>query len=670
MINKESDLLSVGKTYFENEEYEEAIKTLSELLKLNPNNEEALTILGASYYYNEEYKEALQPFLKAYELNPKEFDSWDLLGDSYYKNEEYDKAIEFLLKAIELNPYDNYDLRILRFCYEEKRQYKEARATFLKENKDWIEFYKEFANKLLDYKNNRPELIDKMKSIFTNIKIKIPKHLEKKDIDPFSILTITMRTEEIINEIKDKFEINSKYSGDYYPCRLGLFYPHLQNHIENLWNIFEAAINYADNKNSENREKFIKAFNLAKDIKGIKWDLTIGLHWIRPFNYMNLDISSKKFIIQIIPDYAKYLSDENKSMINGEEYLTICDKLIEVINNNNYEFKNLAELQLYAYYDYSIEYIAKYIEKNIDNVDNADKEEVNEMNIKENYNQSNKYNKKKFLQEVFITEKEYNKLVDLIKDKQNIILQGSAGVGKTYVAKRLAYSIIGEENKKQVKMIQFHQSYSYEDFIMGFRPSENEGFELKEGVFYRFCKEAEDDEENEYFLIIDEINRGNISKIFGELFMLIENDKRGEEAELLYKDELFSVPKNLYIIGLMNTADRSLAMLDYALRRRFAFYDMKPAFDSKQFKDYQNGLKNNKFDNLIKTVKDLNKEISEELGEGFCIGHSYFCNFQTVTDDKLSQIIEYELIPLLKEYWFDDKDKVNTWIKNLTDAIK
>lgn len=219
-------------------------------------------------------------------------------------------------------------------------------------------------------------------------------------------------------------------------------------------------------------------------------------------------------------------------------------------------------------------------------------------------------------------------------------------------------------------MIQFHQSYSYEDFIMGFRPSENEGFELKEGVFYRFCKEAEDDEENEYFLIIDEINRGNISKIFGELFMLIENDKRGEEAELLYKDELFSVPKNLYIIGLMNTADRSLAMLDYALRRRFAFYEMKPAFDSKQFKYYQNGLKNNKFDNLIDTVKDLNKEISEELGEGFCIGHSYFCNFQTVTDDKLSQIIEYELIPLLKEYWFDDKEKVNTWIKNLTDTIK
>ncbi|WP_432632947.1 AAA family ATPase [Brachyspira sp.] len=286
-----------------------------------------------------------------------------------------------------------------------------------------------------------------------------------------------------------------------------------------------------------------------------------------------------------------------------------------------------------------------------------------------------KYTKDNFLQEVYITENEYDKLVKLITEKKNIILQGSAGVGKTYAAKRLAYSIIGEIDKARVKMIQFHQSYSYEDFIMGYRPNEN-GFELKEGVFYKFCEDAKNDEENkEYFLIIDEINRGNISKIFGELFMLIENDKRGEgEAlELIYKeDEKFFVPENLYIIGLMNTADRSLAMLDYALRRRFAFYDMKPAFDSEQFKKYQNKLDNDKFNSLIEKVKELNKVILEDgsLGEGFCIGHSYFCNLETIKDDKLSLIVEFELIPLLKEYWFDDKEKVNNWKTELRNSIK
>lgn len=290
------------------------------------------------------------------------------------------------------------------------------------------------------------------------------------------------------------------------------------------------------------------------------------------------------------------------------------------------------------------------------------------------YKEKIDYKEEDFLKEVYITDKEYDKLKNLILDKKNIILQGSAGVGKSYAAKRLAYSIIGEKDNERVKMIQFHQSYSYEDFIIGYRPNEN-GFELKEGVFYKFCKEAEMDEnkDNKYFLIIDEINRGNISKIFGELFMLIENDKRKEEyaLELVYKDdEKFFVPENLYIIGLMNTADRSLAMLDYALRRRFAFYDMKPAFKSEQFKEYQKNLKNSKFDNLIKKVEELNEVIKEDLGEGFCIGHSYFCNLETVEIDKLSLIIEFELIPLLKEYWFDDKEKVNTWIKNLTDAIK
>jgi len=222
-------------------------------------------------------------------------------------------------------------------------------------------------------------------------------------------------------------------------------------------------------------------------------------------------------------------------------------------------------------------------------------------------------------------------------------------------------------------MVQFHQSYSYEDFIEGFRPSiTGDGFEIKQGSFVNFSRKAADDRENKYFFIIDEINRGNLSKIFGELFVLIENDKRGNALQLLYSNEKFFIPHNLYIIGTMNTADRSLAMLDYALRRRFAFYEMNPKFDSDGFKKYREALNSEKFNNLIGKVEELNEAIAydETLGEGFRIGHSFFCNISEVTDTALKKIVEYELIPLLKEYWFDEQSKVREWSRKLRSAIE
>ncbi len=281
------------------------------------------------------------------------------------------------------------------------------------------------------------------------------------------------------------------------------------------------------------------------------------------------------------------------------------------------------------------------------------------------------YDAEDFLDDVFMDEDAYNTLTSLIQNKKNVILQGAPGVGKTFAAKRLAYSMMGVKDSSRVMMVQFHQSYSYEDFIMGFRPSET-GFELKKGAFYSFCKRAEIDSDNDYFFIIDEINRGNLSKIFGELFMLIENDKRGVELQLLYSDEMFSVPKNVYILGMMNTADRSLAMLDYALRRRFAFYEMKPGFETDGFREYKNSLKSDKFNKLILCVESMNDAIArdESLGEGFCVGHSYFCNLKETSDQTLSGIVEFELIPLLKEYWFDEPVKVKEWTDNLRSAIK
>ena len=284
------------------------------------------------------------------------------------------------------------------------------------------------------------------------------------------------------------------------------------------------------------------------------------------------------------------------------------------------------------------------------------------------------YTKEDFLNQVYMDEESYDTLVGLIEYKKNVILQGAPGVGKTYIAKRLAYSMMGVKDPERVMMVQFHQSYTYEDFIEGFRPSNGEaGFDIKKGSFYNFCKKAAADDKNKnYFFIIDEINRGNLTKIFGELFMLIEKDKRDNELQLLYSDEKFCVPSNVIIIGTMNTADRSLAMMDYALRRRFAFFSVAPGFRSEGFIRYKDKLNDKRFNNLIACIEELNEIIASDttLGEEFCIGHSYFCELDKITDKTLSNIVEYEIIPLLSEYWYDDISKVKDWAYRLRGSIK
>ena len=273
-----------------------------------------------------------------------------------------------------------------------------------------------------------------------------------------------------------------------------------------------------------------------------------------------------------------------------------------------------------------------------------------------------KYGKTDFLNEVYMTESRYDMLLSVLKTKKNIILQGAPGVGKTFTARRLAYSIIGEADDSRVEFVQFHQNYSYEDFMMGYKPV-NDGFELKYGIFYRFCQKAANQPDKDFFFIIDEINRGNLSKVFGELLMLIEPDYRGTRITLAYNGLSFMVPKNIYIIGLMNTADRSLAMIDYALRRRFSFFEIEPGFDSDGFVKYKNSLNNDTFNGLIEQVQELNKEISRDksLGKGFCIGHSYFCGQVSCSDDWMYSIVEHDILPMLSEYWFDDSVKLQRW---------
>ena len=788
----------------------------------------------------------------------------------------------------------------------------------------------ELANKILMYKNDRKSLILVLKNTYSEVGMNFT-YTENgeilDDICPFTVFGSFNKGIKddnriaILKQFKSQMEIQEDVptSFDGIPVLNNMkawFFGYKtergEEDINNLWEMFEIAIKYSDITTEENKKIFINIYNKVITQKGVKWNLSMGLYWIRPYTYLNLDDRNRKYIMSE-ENLQDYLAKTDKKVPDANKYLFICEQCTMAIQKGNFGYQNLPELSYVAWKStiesskisrasflqwfaplidaikelggsgtpkdvrdriakdlklseqqitetrgktntnkfanevaFARNYLAyegiidkskrgiwtltekgmtyemtdkaasdifnKWVvilkNKRDENEDNdkhywiyaagensrlwdefynagimgigwdelgelasypsreemrlslqlhygQDKSHKNdslatwqfakELNIgdivyvkrglsvivgrgvvesdyifdssREEYknirkvNWTNngkwehpgqavmkaltditqyteyiqklellfaedkgteviedkeikypKYTEEDFLSEVFMDEEQYEELSRLLLKKKNLILQGAPGVGKTFTARRLAYSIMKEKDKSRVMMVQFHQSYSYEDFIMGYRPTKD-GFELSAGPFYEFCKRAQDDTEREYFFIIDEINRGNLSKIFGELLMLIETDKRGDSLRLLYSNELFKVPKNVYIIGMMNTADRSLAIIDYALRRRFAFYELKPSFDSEGFDNIREIAANSKFNFLIEKVKELNEFIKKDaaLGSGFQIGHSYFCTSEEISDQEIYGIVNYELVPLINEYWFDEQSKVEKW---------
>ncbi len=702
----------------------------------------------------------------------------------------------------------------------------------------WTSFYMELASALLEYKNNRSELIGILKTIFSDAGMNFPFKEKGKemyeDICPFTVfgsfnkgITKANRIallEQFSKQFSIKAAVPTEFDG--IPVVMNLsawFFAYKENRgehdIDNLWDLLEKAIAYSDEASTDNKNAFIAAYDTVSKQKMIKWNITMGLYWVRPYTFINLDSTNRAFITDVdnMPHYfTTIFSGINKGLPNGTSYLFMCEQAKNALKQKEYEYHSFPELSYCAWKNSQKtpdEPTTNRVDSNVKETDYwiyspgdndcmwdefcklgimgigwddvtdlkefASKEEIknymkkvydpsysyrnnahclwqfaNEIKIgdvifvkkgkrkiigkgvvtsdyiydstRETYKHIRKvewtnkgewehpgqavtktltcispypdyvqkllslfaedtleetteqieikyplYTKDDFLDEVYIDEDTYNTLTELLEAKYNVILQGAPGVGKTFAAKRLAYSIMGQKDTSRVAMVQFHQSYSYEDFIQGYRPSKD-GFELVNGAFYKFCKEAEEDNERPYFFIIDEINRGNLSKILGELMMLIEKDKRGEKIKLLYSNEWFTVPQNVRIIGMMNTADRSLALMDYALRRRFAFFDFAPAFSSEGFKNYLVEKDSPKLEKLIAAVESLNSTIStdESLGDGFRIGHSYFCTDDEVTDEWLKSVVEYEVIPLIKEYWFDEPTKVRDWSATLRSAIK
>ena len=561
----------------------------------------------------------------------------------------------------------------------------------------WTRFYEQVAKKLLAYKEDRPALLNGLiqiseslndetqrKMFVFNDKFDGNREAPIEDMCPFTFMGIFNRGHKVANRTAaaaqiGKFldvTIQAPTNFDGIPVVqhqsswfFGYAYERQTDDIDSLWRVFESSQHLKSNPAEQEQQEFIERFNRALKVKYVKLKkLTMALYWTRPLEFVSLDSPNQNCIESHLKRPVPFKEIEQ----DGAKYLDFLQTMKKECESNANSFNSFPELSYLAWIGEPEEETVEppEVKGTLPRKDpNDDDEQPNsDQPIDHSYSLSDL-----IADGCFLSESKLGEIEGGLRRKKNLILQGPPGTGKSWLAKRLGWVLIGSKNSPNLTAVQFHPNLSYEDFVRGFRPTGGGTLAIEDGVFMKAIGSAVKKPNEEFVVVIEEINRGNPAQIFGELLTLLEADKRNDEEALTLtyshsgrELERVHVPPNLHIIGTMNLADRSLALVDFALRRRFAFVDLKPEL-SRLWQEYvvdKLGVDVALAQDIATRINRVNLMIKEDerLGSSYLIGHSFVTPSARldlgVTGAWFRDVVETELLPLLNEYWFDEPKNI------------
>lgn len=563
-----------------------------------------------------------------------------------------------------------------------------------KQRFQWTDFYEAVAEKLLTYAANRTPLIEGIHQIASRVtglgylQDKFPDGSSGplRDICPFTTMGTFNRSMTDANRKTIAGEL-AKLLGVTVPVPPSFEgIPVLNNQnswffgyankrepgdIDALWKVFLAANGMVQDDQPGTRDAFIQAYDEATQVWGVAWNLSTGLYWTHPWEFLTLDSQSRHYINKRLG--LNVAISGQQGPCDARSYLKLVEDLRSRFGEDGYPVHSFPDLSL-----------ASWMYK--DPVDEpvpaggvggeAAEGQATQGEVREAFQVAAPivpYSVDDVLKDgCFLEREEIDRLLDRLRTKKNLILQGPPGTGKTWLAKRLAFALMGQKDDSKVRAVQFHPNLSYEDFVRGWRPTGEGKLSLADGVFMEAIKAAAKDPTSKFVVVIEEINRGNPAQIFGELLTLLEAGKRtpNEALELCYPDadgrrRPVHIPENLYVIGTMNIADRSLALVDLALRRRFAFVGLEPRLGTawREWVVKECAVDPDLVADIEHRIAELNDQIAADarLGKQFRIGHSYVTPAHRLeaesTKKWFRQVVETEIGPLLDEYWFDAPDE-------------